>query len=100
MIDVREPSNNRSRFVSVEFVKRLHSDMPDGLVRSCFAREVAGFEFCERGVDVIDVELNGRRNPLVGVNLGDVENLCDDIVAAPRETDTIQGESLPSGRND
>ncbi len=40
-----------------------------------FAGEVAGIEFREGGVDVVEVEHDDRRDPVVGVDLDDVERL-------------------------
>ncbi len=38
-----------------------------------FAGEVAGVEFGEGGVDVVGVEHDVRRDPPVGVDLGDAK---------------------------
>ena len=40
-----------------------------------FAGEVAGVELREGGVDVVEVEHDERRDPLVGVDLDDAEHL-------------------------
>ena len=40
-----------------------------------FAGEVSGVEFLEGGVDVVGVEHDARRDPVVGVDLDDVEHL-------------------------
>ncbi len=40
-----------------------------------FAGEVAGVEFLEGGVDVVEVEHDVRRDPVVGVDLDDGEHL-------------------------
>ncbi len=44
-------------------------------VRGRFAREVPGIEFLEGGVDVVEVEHDARRDPVVGVDLDDDEHL-------------------------
>ena len=40
-----------------------------------FAGEVAGVELLEGGVDVVEVERDARRDPVVGVDLDDAEHL-------------------------
>ena len=68
-----------------------------------FAGEVPGVEFLEGGVDVVGVEHDARRDPVVGVDLDDAEHLgverLGPLVAA-RETDTTEDEALPAGRDD
>ncbi len=46
---------------------------------------------------------DGRRDPAVGVDLGDVEHLGAERLGRSshaRETGTIEGEALPARRND
>ncbi len=40
-----------------------------------FAGEVPGIEFLEGSVDVVEVEHDTRRDPVVGVDLDDAEHL-------------------------
>ena len=40
-----------------------------------FAGKVAGFEFGDGSVDVVGVENNNRRHPLVGIDFDDHEHL-------------------------
>ena len=47
--------------------------------RSCLARGVPGVELREGGVDVIDIELDARHYPVVGVDLGDGDHLVVDL---------------------
>ena len=67
-----------------------------------FAGEVSGVEFREGGVDVVEVEHDERRDPLVGVDLDYLRNLgverLGSLIAA-RVSDTSEGEALPTGRN-
>ena len=44
------------------------------------AGEVPGVEFCHGGVDVVGVEHDERNDPLVGVDLGETEELCEECV--------------------
>ena len=52
----------------------LRDDRPRVRVGGRFAGEVAGVEFLEGGVDVVEVERDSRRDPIVGVDLDDAEN--------------------------
>ena len=40
-----------------------------------FAGEVAGIELLEGGVDVVEIEHNARRDPIIGVDLDNAEQL-------------------------
>ncbi len=53
----------------------LRDDRPRVRMGGRFAGEVPGVEFLEGGVDVVGVEHDVRRDPLVGVDLDDVEDL-------------------------
>ena len=49
------------------------------------------------------VEHDDRRDPVVGVDLDDAEQLGDErlgLLVATREADTTEGEALTAGRND
>ena len=68
-----------------------------------FAGEVSGVEFLEGGVDVVEVERDDRRDPVVGVDLDDGERpRCGTPRAARRgpSTATSEDEALPAGRDD
>ena len=72
-------------------------------VRGGFAGEVAGIEFFEGGVDVVGVERDACHDPLVGVDLDDVEHLDDESPRArglAREASTTEDEAFAAGRND
>ena len=43
-----------------------------------FAGEIPGIEFLEGGVEVVGVEHDRRRDPVVGVDLDEAEDVCDD----------------------
>ncbi len=68
-----------------------------------FAGEVPSVKLGKGSVDVVDFEQDMRRDPLVGVDLGNAEHL-DAELALPlvgvRGTDMSEGEELPAGRND
>ena len=78
-------------------------DRPCVRVGGRFAGEVPGVEFLEGGVDVVGVEHDDRRDPVVGVDLDEGEHLgverLGSLVAA-RSTRTSEDEALPAGRND
>ena len=68
-----------------------------------FAGEVSGVEFLEGGVDVVKVEQDACRDPLVGVDLDDAQDLgverLGPLVSA-RVADTSEDEALPADRDD
>ena len=53
----------------------LRDDRPCVSVGGRFAGEVSGVELREGGVDIVEVEYDVRRDPLVGVDLDDDEQL-------------------------
>ena len=66
-----------------------------------FVGEVPGVEFLEGGVDVVDVEHDHRRDPLVGVDLDDAEKLHRGTPrAAVRDETRVRASALTPGRND
>ena len=68
-----------------------------------FAGEVLGIELLEGGVDVVDVEREERRDPVVGVDLENVEHISVERLGplvAGRETGMNEDEPLAAGRND
>ncbi len=54
---------------------RLHDDRPRLRVRGGVAGEVAGIEFGEGSVDIVDVERDDRRDPPVGVDLAYLQDV-------------------------
>ncbi len=50
-------------------------DRPRVRVGGRFAGEVPGVELLEGGVDVVEIEHDDRRHPLVGVDLDNAERL-------------------------
>ena len=67
------------------------------------AGEVAGVELREGSVDVVEVEHDDRRDPLVGVDLDDVEHLGVELPRAlhrGRKHGCDEGKALPADRND
>src|SRR6202035_3396568 len=89
-------------FVSVVHGLDVRHGGPRLRVSARLAREVSGVEFFECGVDVVDVEHDVRREPIVGVELGDAQHFDAEIPLAPVAvwgTDTGQSEALPADRN-
>ena len=103
MVDVHPVRRRRGEFAPVERGVGPRDDRPRVRVGGRFAGEVPGIELLEGGVDVVEVEHDARRDPVVGVDLDDAEHLgverLGPLVAA-READTTEGEALPAGRND
>ena len=75
VVDVHPVRRRRGEFVPVERGVGLRDDRPCVRVGGRFAGEVPGVEFFEGGVDVVEVERDARRDPLVGVDLDDAEHL-------------------------
>jgi hypothetical protein len=78
----------------------------DGRPRICvlgrFACEVAGFEFREGGVDVVEVEGDRRRDPLVAIYLNDMKGLGVErlnSLATSRVARMCEGHTLAPDRN-
>ena len=72
-------------------------------VRVCgaFAGEVTGVEFLEGGVEVVEVERDCRCDPLVGVDLDDVQDIEAELLGLPtaaRESSTSEDDVIPTGR--
>ena len=61
----------RGEFVPVERGVNSDDDRPGVRVGGRFAGEVAGIEFRDGGVEVVEVERDERCDPLVGVDLDD-----------------------------
>ena len=75
VVDVDAVRRGRRQLVPVDARECLRDDRPRVRVRRRFAGEVSGIELRERGVDVVGVERDVRHDPLVGVDLGDAEDL-------------------------
>ena len=75
MVDVDPVRRRRGEFVSVERGVGPCDDRPCVRVGGRFAGEVPGVELLEGGVDVVEVEHDARRDPVVGVDLDDAEHL-------------------------
>ncbi len=66
-------------------------------------RRGSGRRVLEGGVDVVEVEQEAGRDPLVGVDLGEAEHLSVERLGpliAPEETVTAENEALRTGRDD
>ena len=67
------------------------------------AGDVSGVELRDGGVEVVDVEHDNRRHPLVGIDLDDCEHLDAERVGplvASRKSVMSQGEALCACRDD
>ncbi len=67
-------------------------------MRCCFAGEVAGIKLGNGGVEVVGVEGDDRRDPVVGVELGDTEDLGAESVGsrvAARGAGTTEDQAAP-----
>src|SRR3984957_18729431 len=82
MIDVNRIRSHRGKFLPVEPGWDRRNRRPCIRIGGPFAREVSGLEFFEGGVDVVGIELDVRHDPLVGVDLDDVEHLDAEISLA------------------
>ena len=72
-------------------------------MRCRFAGEISGIEFFECSIDVVEVERDSRRDPVVGVDLHDAEPVDMEGLGAlipARGADTTESKTLPAGRND
>src|SRR5882757_7534024 len=68
-----------------------------------FASKVSSIKLLEGSVDVVQPEHHVRRDPLVGVDLGDNEQLGGELPVpqvTARGTHMGKGEALPTGRDD
>ena len=63
------------KLVSVHRGISTRGNRPRVRVGGGLAGEVPGVEFCHGGVDVVGVEHDERNDPLVGVDLGETEEL-------------------------
>ena len=91
------------QLVPVESRRSRCDNRPRVRVGGRFAGEVARVELREGGVEVVGVERDLCRDPLVGVDLDDcrrfdVERLG--LLVTASSTGTNEDEALPAGRND
>ena len=93
MVDVHPVGRRRGEFVSVECGVDRCDDRPRLRVGGRFAGEVPGVEFCEGGVDVVDVEPDASDDPLFGIDLGEVERFSLDR----RDADSTEREAAVRG---
>src|ERR1700722_20492185 len=85
----------RGEFVPTDRGVGSRNHRPRVRVGGGFAGEVARVELRDGRVEVVEVERNGRQNPLVPVDLDDVEGTvlnCPGIAA--RTANTCEGEVL------
>src|SRR6202011_136826 len=102
MIDVHRILCRRGEFVTVERGVGPRDDRPRVRVGARFAYEVPSLEFFEGGGDVVEIEKDARRDPVVGVDLDDVHPVEPELSVAQvavRGRYTSEGEALPASRN-
>ena len=73
VVDVHPVRRRRGHLAPIERSVDPRDDRPRVRVGGRLAGEVSGIELLEGGVDVVGVEHDDRRDPLVGVDLDDVE---------------------------
>ena len=68
--------------------------------RCSFAGEVTGIELGDRGLEVVEVEHDGRRDTAVEVDLGEDERLGEEplLLVVKGDARTSEGEAVPAGR--
>ena len=74
MVDIDPVRCRRGEFAPIELGVDSRDDRPRLCVGGRFAGEEAGVEFLEGGVDVVGVESDECHDPVVGVDLDDVED--------------------------
>ena len=103
MVDGRSNPASLREFAPVERGVGSRDDRPRVRVVGRFAGEVPGIEFFEGGVDIVEVERDMRGDPIVGVDLDNIEHLgmegLGPLVAA-RHASATESEALPAGRDD
>ena len=71
VVDIDHIGRQEGQLVSVDCDVTPHNGRPHGRVRCRFAGEVSGIKLGDGGVEVVGVESDNRRDPVVGVELGD-----------------------------
>src|SRR3954451_1629724 len=88
--------------MTVKCLERFNECLPAPRVLCGFAREVAGIELLEGGVDVVGGEYDVRREPVVGVDFDNADHLVIERLARSvllREAKTTKGEAVTARRN-
>jgi hypothetical protein len=80
--------------VTVEFAKRVHSDLPDMRVGRRLAAQVPRFQFLVSGVDVVRVERDHGHYQPHGVDLGDHQKISAEFVT-PVESYVDEAQTIP-----
>src|SRR3984957_5932493 len=75
MVFILEIRCRGGKFVPVNRAIRPYDGRPRVRVGGGLASEVSAIELRDGGIEVVDVEHDNRRNPLVGVDLDDDEKL-------------------------
>src|SRR5271165_2560398 len=99
MVNVDEVCSRRGKFASVERGTRLHNDRPRVRMGGRFAGEISCVEFLEGGVDVVRVEQDVCRYPIVVIELGDAQHFDAEIALLPVAVwgrDAGKGKALPA----
>ena len=81
----------------------VRDDRPGVCVGGRFASEISSVEFVECSVDVVDVEQEARRDPVVCVDLDDAEHFTvkrlGSLISA-RQSESSEDKALATGCND
>src|ERR1700743_2867250 len=97
MVDVHPIWRYRRQFAPIERGVGTADHRPRFRVRGGFASEVAVVKFRKGRVDVIDVEHDGRCNPLVGVDLDDVQRfILNRLVIDAGSVKKLESEAFAS----
>ena len=96
MVDVYPVRRRRGKFVAAEGGVVLRDDRPGLRVGGRFAGEISGVEFLEGGVDVVKVDCDESRDPVVGVDLDEVEHFG----LGRRGPNATEGEAVPADRDE
>ena len=100
MVDVNRFRSRRGKFATIESGGDPRNDRPCVCVGSSFTGEVSRVEFFEGGVDVVWVNHDVRRDPIVGVDLRDEEHFDVEFLIWAQELRTTQREAVPTDRDD
>ena len=100
VVDVDAVRRGRRQLVPVECGVAAGDDRPCVRVGGGFAGEVAGVEFRDGGVEVVEVERDDRDDPLVGVDLDDAEHIGEERLGtfvADARIGYARGRGAPRG---
>src|ERR1700730_6997334 len=103
VVDARCVRRKTGYLVPVQRGVSLRGRRPCARIGSCFAGEGPSVEVFKGGVHVVRVEHDVRREPILGVELGDADHFDAEIPLLPVAVwgrYAGQGEAVPADRND